>query len=81
MGIGIGAVEVAFVALFWIAAALTTISRFAVSRLIVALAVCITVSAIVTPADPRSCLVLGLMLFAAYFAGTQFGGVRVWKEH
>jgi Sec-independent protein secretion pathway component TatC len=80
MGIGIGPVEIAFVALFWIVAALVTFGRFAVSRLCVALAICTTVSAVVTPADPMSCVVLGLMLFAAYFAGAHFGGVRVLKE-
>jgi Sec-independent protein secretion pathway component TatC len=80
MAFGIGPVEIAFVALFWMVAGLTTASRFVVSRLLVALAICMTVSAVVTPSDPMSCLVLGLMLFAAYFAGTQFGGVRAWKK-
>ena len=71
----IGTVELLFVICLW--GIVTTVyflsARFRMTA--IAFAVCMTVSAVITPADMFSCLLVGGILFVTYLTGLRIGRI------
>jgi len=71
----IGTIELLFVACLW---GIVTIAYFLRARFrmtAIALAVCMTVSAVITPTDIFSCLLVGAILFVTYLTGLRIGRI------
>ena len=72
----LGTTELIFTISLW---GIATIAYFLNARFkltAIAFAVCMTVSAIITPADMFSCLLVGATLFVAYMVGLRIGSIR-----
>ena len=70
-----GIVELFFIVCLW---AIVTIAFFLSAKFkrnAIALAVCMTVSAVITPADIFSCLLVGSILFMTYLTGLRIGRI------
>lgn len=72
MGFEIGINEVILVALLGIVTTLLATLHQPAWRWGAVLTACASVSTVVTPADPLSSIVLGLLFFAFFVVGTQF---------
>ena len=71
----IGIVELFFIVCLW---AIVTIAFYLSARFkktAIAFAVCMTVSAVITPADIFSCLLVGAILFVTYLTGLRIGRI------
>ena len=72
----LGTTELLFTISLW---GIATIGYFLSARFkmtAIAFAACMTVSAIITPADMFSCLLVGTTLFVSYMVGLRIGSTR-----
>lgn len=72
----LGTTELLFTISLW---GIATLAYFLSARFkltAIAFAACMTVSAIITPADMFSCLLVGATLFVAYMVGLRMGSIR-----
>lgn len=68
----VGYAEFLMVVTVALAAFVSYLSIFYFARVLTSLAICLAIAAIITPADPASCLLFGILLSAAYQIGRQF---------
>ena len=68
----VGYAEFLMVVTVALAAFVSFMFHFCFTRVLTSLAICIAIAAIITPADPASCLFFGILLSAAYQIGRQF---------
>ena len=72
----IGTIELLFVACLWGIVMIAYFLRARFSRVTaIAIAVCMTVSAVITPPDLFSCLLVGAILFVTYLTGLRIGRI------
>ena len=74
---GIGYTEILMVFVFAIAAFLSVLFKSRYAPVMISFVVCMAIAAVATPADPASCLFIGILLFAAYQIGGRFGSPRI----
>ena len=73
----VGYAEFLMVVTVALAAFVSYLSKFRFARMLTSLAICMAIAAIITPADPASCLLFGILLTAAYQIGRQFRPQRM----
>ena len=71
----IGTLELLFVACLWGIVTIAYFSRARFKVAAIAFAVCMTVSAAITPADIFSCLLVGAILYVTYLTGLRIGRI------
>ena len=72
----IGTTELMFTIALWSIATIAYFLNAPFKLTAIAFAVCMTVSAIITPADMFSCILVGATLFVAYMVGLRIGSIR-----
>ena len=71
----IGTIELLFVACLWGIVMITHFLRARFRVTAIAFAFCMTVSAVITPPDLFSCLLVGAILFVTYLTGLRIGRI------